>query len=155
MVSEQTKAILHRLYLSAFWPLLALAVVVPTLLILIYFHDRAVVAADAECYQWELAAESSALTGTHRLDRAPLAYSSAAAAKCNVDSHSTSVPERYLYSVRAWESSLSHLPPNTTTEFFLPDAIVLSVAAVLPVLLLVLGRWWLWWLTKPPQPSVP
>jgi hypothetical protein len=183
-VNEHRKAVLHRLYLTAFWPLLVLAMVVPAYHAVVYAHDRIVVAHDFKCAQQE--GEWSPTAWLRCNIRLSVKLDVDSLGSVERDPYSFSIMERDVDSLekqgwevrRAADGTLLAKGPDgkihevtgryysarawqrelaemAPIEWFVRDRISSSVLATLPVVLLVLGRRWLRWLLKPPKTGGP
>jgi hypothetical protein len=150
------QAIQHRLYLTAFWPLTALALVVPGWNVVAYVHDRVVVGLDFDCLKREKDEAEAALNALEAVRKRR---------QCNIEiaplppevawilpepEEKIPGPSLFLRSSRAWEPVLSWQPEIPGQRVFARRAVRQSAPAVFPVVALVLVRRWLRWLLRPP-----
>ena len=134
----------RRLWSIAFWPCLALAVLVPAYHALVYVHDQVVVGQDFECFQRELASELAAEKVKAQGNRRTIdvLWSSEAGDKCHVRLLEEDPNPLIVYSTRAWEADLMWKSPNPLAREFGRRALYRSAVSMLPVVAVVLVRRW-------------
>jgi hypothetical protein len=148
-MSPRVALILHRLYLTAFWLLLAVGLGVPAVIIPAQIHDHMVVKQDFACFDRGLdqLIKETPPAGT---PGPPTGVRSDDDWMKNVgDYHLTNVPgqEGRYYSTRVW--GLVTSKEYSGQQNAETDHGEYSLLALVPVTLLAVMRRWVRWLLKP------